>query len=236
MGDWNTLHVFDDRRFHEETVPMLRGKKAGLEEHFSRFLETCVVPGHRDFDFEEVLLLFRQFNADFTRHPEYEALVAQEGETQFVRIHPREFYIRRFFEFVVFAECASFFPHFQMGKTLFTGAVDVKQGDTAVTGLLDHLAYGYPNNPWMWDGDGIRAWVSAQDAKVMHDSGSIVPQEEEYAQYVEEFQRFLGVVTQNNLGLLSAVNLSADRYEKSAPPLQNEKLWKGVELKYLIWP
>ncbi len=212
---------------------MLRGQKAGLEEHYPRFLKTCM-PSERDIGLDEIVPVFRQFSADFTRHPGYDSRVAQHGRVDFSRIHRREYHIRRFFEFVVFSECASFFPYFQMGKSLFTGAVDVKQGDTAVSDLLNRIAFGNGNNPWAWDGDGIRSWVSARDAKVMNDSGSIVPAQEEDAQYVDEFLRFLGVVTKNNLGLLSAANLESRRYKDCAPPLQHEELWKGLELEYLL--
>lgn len=112
--------------------------------------------------------------------------------------------------------------------------VDVKQGDTAVEDLLFHIGAGNYNSPWNWDGDGIRGWLRAQDVKVMNDSGSIVPAKEDDAQYVEEFRRFLGVATKHELGLLSVVNLDSRRYEKSAPPLPNEELWKGMEMQYLV--
>ncbi len=68
MGDWNTLHVFNDRRFHEQVVPMLRAQRAGLEE-----------------------------SADFTHHPGYDALVSQGQWRAFTNILPEEDHLRRFF-------------------------------------------------------------------------------------------------------------------------------------------
>ncbi|NMO15127.1 hypothetical protein HPC49_04300 [Pyxidicoccus fallax] len=232
MGDWNTLHVFDDRRFHEETVPRLRGEKAGLEEHHARFLKTSMP--RCDIGVDEMIPVFRQFSADFTRHPGYDALLEQDRHATFERIHPREFYIRRFFEFVLFSECANFFPYFKMGYRLFHGAVGVKEGDTAMSDLVLHLSHGGDNNPWRWDGDGIRSWLSAREVKALNDSGSIVPRKEEDADYVQDFLRFLDVVTKNNLGLLSAANINSDPFKNRAPPVRDEDLWKGVEIERLI--
>ncbi len=233
MGDWNTLHVFDDRRFHEETVPRLRGRKGSLEEHYTRYLRTCP-RGECDLGIAEIIEISRQFSEDFTSHPGYSTDTGQGGERNFIGSQPWEYHYRRFFEFIVFAECASFYPYFRMGKLFFRGAVDVRPGATAVGGLLARVVDGYRDNPWTWDGDGIRGWLSATEAKVLNDADSIIPTESEYARYVEEFRRFLDVVTKNDLGLLSAVNLAEARLSGSPSPIDNEKLWKGVELEELM--
>lgn len=232
MGDWNTLHVFDDKRFYEETVPMLRGQKPGLEKHYSRFAKLPMLGAPRA-SLDEMIPIFRQFNDDFATYPGFDANDAFSRQVGFAEIFRGEYYLRRFFEFVVFSECASFFPHFGMGYRAFAAAMGAKQGDTVVEGLLSHIAFGIVDNPWRWDGDGIRSWVTARDVKVLHDSGSIVPKNEEDAEYVEDFLRFLGVVTKHNLGLLTAVNIDADNFKDCTPPLQNEDLWKGVEIESL---
>ena len=232
MGDWNTLHVFDDRRFHEEIVPMLRGRKVGVEEHYEKFLTRSP---RCDVGIEEMVPLFRQFSADFTRHPGYDALLAQDGNATFDRIHRGEYYTRRFFEFVVFSECASFFPYFVMGYRQFGAAVRAKEGDTVVDDLLLRISHGNADNPWKWDGDGIRSWMSTQEVKVLLDSGSIVPRREDEAEYVQDFLRFLGVVTKNKLGLLSACDILSDDLKGCAPPHLNKDLWTGVEMGTLVW-
>jgi hypothetical protein len=62
-----------------------------------------------------------------------------------------------------------------------------------------------------------------------------VPHDEEDTEYVNEFLRFLGVVTQNKLGLLSGVDLDdRQRFKGCVAPLRNEELWNGAEVGSLV--
>ncbi|MDR2951039.1 MAG: hypothetical protein LBV71_17775 [Prevotella sp.] len=242
MGDCNTLHLFDSKKFHNIIVPDLMGEGRILQHYFNSCLGKSILwdnvtnRGHR---IENILKLCRDFDAGFKIHSIYKHATNQDT---FVNIHIQAIEdLSRIIQLIVFSECALFTPHFRLGKRLLSYFVDFDKMDYKSVALkyLEALRFPESGSLHAYLGNGMVNWLTDNEVKLLlANYGDIIPQEtEEYAaSYISELRIFLEIAAKNDLGVVTMVNLSEIVLDLiTASPIKLAIPWEEYNLDNLTY-
>ncbi len=227
MGDWNTLHFFDDRRFYDTVVPDLRGEGILLKHYFESLAGRSMLFNNSNSEarVNSILEFCKAMDKDFKVHTafyEQETRKKQPGEDYKVFLEAsRQSYAQlmsthadvledftRMFSLLIFAECASFNPHLIMGRRIFSGCVtaDPYTISSQVCIVLTQTEIGSVFSSY---GSGVMNWVTNEELQLLWlDRHHLKPTEAEAENYFNEFLRLVEIALENKLGLISVTNVN----------------------------
>lgn len=251
MGDWRTLHFFDDRKYKEEIAPRV----TDIESYLSDFLDEyrlSWLDGYRDR--EEVLrntiAFVPELNAELNIHPallKIQKRKPDEVYDDFIRRKNRDFEQffsanqsnLEFFEFIlietIFSSVADFNPHFKLGKWLIESIIGAKKGSIAeeLLGLITGSREGGILD--LVDG-GIINWLSQEEVELLFlDRENIFCKDHKFPGYLKEFKDFLQMAAKNQCGLITLRNPDEYRLSHLQPsPNPNEAFIKKAGFKNIL--
>lgn len=238
MGDWNTLHLFDDQRFYHQTVPALQGHNGDLTEHYKHYSSTFT-GGRCTTTLETLISISAQMENGFREFPAFQEAYLQHLDT-FLSTHAWVYDFALFFEMMVFSASADFLPNMGLGKRdLSHWLPDMPLGKEAahILGELGKMNY---SSVFCADGAGVMGWITAAevslllaDIKKVIAGQHALPQDELEA--VQNFATFLSVAEGLNKGILSGVNLRGQYWEQlSQFRLSRPADWEGQQIEALF--
>ena len=243
MGQWNTLHLFDEKRFYEQVVPAVKTNKELMSNYYDKF--PLVFYTYEDDDepvvskavrIESAMWVANRMSEDFRSYP-------------YDKRHPTERYeyciddLQDFLFVAAFSECALFFPYVKLGYRLLYSALDLDDPNPVVQ-LINRI-YHPQYEQGIFPGESmIRNWVShAEVAAVMNTLESLEPRlrtdepiKNEWAKgFVNTLKAFFQVANDHGLGMICC--LDPDEYQfKGVQPVGGNIEWKQYGLnKSLIF-
>lgn len=213
MGAWNTLHLFDSKKFYNIIVPDLMGDGRILQHYFNSNLGRFILwdnVTNKEIRINNILKLCKEFASDFKVHPLYKSLADQDT---FLKMHIEAIEdLNRIIQLIVFSECALFTPCFKLGKRLLAYFVDFNKmnAKTIASECLDSIRFSESGSLHSSIGNGIVNWLTDDEVKyLLDDYSNIIPQEaEDYSDiYISELRSFLQIASENSLGVISMVNI-----------------------------
>lgn len=256
MGDWNTLHIFNDRHFYTNIAPDLRNKGELLQRYFNSQLGKYILWDNSNSEVRtrQMVDLCRDLKSDFKVHTtlfEIEARQKKPTEVyadfkdkqsqdydQFMHAHADAIEdLNRILTLILFTECAAFNPHLVLGRRIFTGNVTAKAGSVA-SGVIDMIpcresgSFYYSN---MSNCNGLMNWVTYEELQLLWlDKDNLLVPDGTDEQYLTEFLQFVELALQHESGLLSVTNVNEQVLNAiPEPTLQididpKEKGWKSI--------
>lgn len=200
MGQWNTLHVFDDRKFYQEVIP----KMINDDEFLKKYINSKVAKiftGSSDAAEIQIVKL-----RDFIKHLDEDFKSYSGNEVEI----PYE--INKLIEIIVFSECAIFSPYFKLGYRLFFSSIAFSKEEILAEEIMYNLVYGEESNIFSSNEGGIKSWISSEELElVIYDLEHLVPKETR-AVYFEEFIQFIKEVHKHKLGLICCIDPREELY------------------------
>lgn len=252
MGDWRTLHFFNEEKYKEEIVPQV----TDIESYLSAFLNDYRLnwvdgyPITREEILRNTITFVSELSSELNIHPyliEIEKRKAQETYHDFVKRRNQDFdhffksklSVIEFFEFLlietIFSSVANFNPHFKLGKRLFESLISAKKGSVAEE-LIRLITTG-PNGAVLdlVDG-GIMNWLNKEEVELLYlDNENLICQDDKYPGYVNEFKEFLFMAVNSDCGLISLRNPSEYRLSRlQSKPNENEIQVKESGFKNIL--
>ncbi len=247
MGDWNTLHFFDDKTFYAKVVPDLLAKGELLKKHFESKLGNSILWGNNNSHerIDAILKFCHSLDKDFKVHQDLHALISREkkpGEQYLEALHAiqkdeKEFKkqnshviddLTEILPLLLFSECASFNPHLILGRNIFRNRVNAKPKSVAkeiITRVTDQ-EYGsaFPYN------SGIVNWITNENLQLLWmDKDSLFSSDADSEEYFQEFLKFIVIAIENNLGIVSGSNMK----ESILNSIENPALVLDLDLEAL---
>jgi hypothetical protein len=256
MGDWNTLHHFDSKKFYSKIVPDLRGEGHLLRNYFnSKFGKYIVYDNGKneeritdiikfsqflddEFKIHETLLSIR--NREKNVNEEYNSFLKKlkKDEEDFYRKNER--IIEDFnliLTLIIFSECASFNPHLILGRSIFTGCVNTKPGSIA-----EYITTDFTNNelgsifyPCASNCNGFINWVTNEDLQLLWlDRENLHSAGKDADKYFSDFYKFMEIAIENDLGVISGTNMNEGILKLIQSPLSVKIDINELRLEYII--
>ena len=200
MGQWNTLHVFDDKKFYQEIIPKLEKD----DEFLSKYITSNVAQlfSKRVEKVEEQIVnlrnLIKQFDKDFKNYSGNENQIPND--------------LNKLIEIIIFSECAIFSPYFKLGYRLVSYSIEYKKYGTLAEEIISNLINGVESNLFSKNEFGIKNWVTAEELElVILDLENLSPKKD-YKIYFDEFVYFLKETNRNKLGLICCIEPREEMY------------------------
>jgi len=237
MGDWNTLHLFDDNTFYTETVPLLKGVQGDLRPYYESYLTTCL-GGTCSISLQELVDIYNQMQNNFHDFPNFNEL--HDKGLSFLPQRDGPYHLSAFFEHVVFSDCADLLPNYILGKQpLQNQFPDILTGGLG-NALVCELGCSH-GNVFTSEGFGITGWLTAEEVDVlladMEDYLALKPSiHEDDIWRIEDLGGFLTIATSLNMGILQGVDLRTD-YLARLPQfkLSTRELWDSQKIERLTF-
>ncbi|MFC3157472.1 hypothetical protein SAMN05443633_10831 [Chryseobacterium arachidis] len=252
MGDWNTLHHFDDKKFYSKIVPDLLGEGQLLRNYFnSKFGKYIVYDNDQDerrikdiiefsqslddeFKIHETLLNIqkREKNVDV----EYSSFIQKRNkdEDDFYTINGQVIEdFNLILTLIIFSECAAFNPHLILGRTIFTGCVNAKQESIA-----EYIISDFTSNDLgsiFSNYNGFINWVTNEDLQLLWlDKENLYSAGEDADKYFSDFYKFIEIAIENDLGVISGKNMNEGFLKLIQSPLSVKIDVKELGLENVI--
>ncbi len=236
MSSWRTLHLFDSEEFHENVIPELQGEKGNLAEICLDFLKVHVTGGIFHLSKSEIntqieslerniINISKSLNKEFKKEIEYQDNVkyseATEGYYDFCR----------FFEYILFRNCADFFPHIPLYRSGMGGNFIIDRNSLS-SSILDEI------DDWNYffrcDMTGIANWLTNEDVELLYlDKENLHFENNVHA---EAFLRLLEIANKNKLGFIVGIDMREDSL-KGLPQnrLVGQKVWEKMDTTGMIF-
>lgn len=253
MGDWNTLHIFDDRQFYERLVPDFKDKGELFKSHMDSLLGKYILWDNSNSQArtQQMVELCRQLLPDFKHHEKYYEIQCRkkmltesyadfifkqnQDETHFQHANAGVIEdINILLTLIIFSECASFNPHLILGRRIFTGNVDAKAGSVA-DGVISKISqagsgtiyYGNRSNC-----NGLTNWVTNEELELLWlDRDNLYVPPDGSKEYLQEFLEFAELALQYECGFISVTNVN----ERTLTMIENPRLKIEVDPKQKGW-
>lgn len=242
MGYWSTLHLFDDKKFYKEVVPVLKGETGNLNHECYEFLKSHVQGSITHLSKRDINNLVEQtikkinaisnlLDKTFKTNSEFQKNKDYDSQRHYLNDLDGYYDFCKFFEYYVFLTCSDFFPHLPLGKGgLFRNfEINVKTLSYSIIGALDN------RNEFLWgDGMGITNWITNEEVQYLYlDKENLHFDDNERA---ESFISLLEVAYENNLGFIRGVDMREDRLELLPNnKLTNSEIWSNINTTGLLW-
>lgn len=231
MGAWNTVHLFDDKIFFNETAPKLRGEKEGIRQRYDEHLKFCT-NWTCDTLLEKLISVSQEMDKHFTKYPGFKP---NEDLSAFFRAHKWTYDFAHFFEMMVFSECADFFPYGRLGKSIIANKLIYNK--TSMSHEIIGILAG-DDRVFNCEGFGVTGWITAEEAELLLLDIERVEYKgnENDRWWANEFIQFLKIGVAHNKGLITGRDLH-DQMIKKLPPykLVPESVWQDHQNEILIY-
>lgn len=239
MGQWNTLHLFDDKKFEERVIPILKGAENKLAE----YLDSEIAQELLDFEYDkrsreeridEIIKVSNKRTADFKLLPEFieKTKLISDYDQKWALVPDGMEDLNDIFPLVVFAECGLVSPYFQLGYRSTYHYMTFYAEDTLAEKYIDQIRTGIYGGLLGLHGFGIYNWLSNEDVK------SLIACYDEIItnDYTAELLTFLTIADENGLGIVAAVDIDTRELNKiEHPPIGSNIDWASYGLKFLIF-
>jgi len=241
MGDWNTLHHFDDKKFYSQIVPDFKSKGQLIRKYFNSEFGKYIAYGNdkNNERIAEILKFSKLLNESFKVHETlldiqkrekginevYADFIKNryrdEAEFQNANGHIIED-INHILTLMIFSECAAFNPHLILGRKIFTGNIKAKPKSIAqdiISKFTDNergsIFYSSMSNC-----NGFINWLTNEELQILWlDKESIYSRDEDSDKYFSDFCTFIEIALDNNLGVISGTNMNERILKLIEPPL-----------------
>lgn len=239
MGQWNTLHLFDDKKFEERVIPILKGLGNKLANYFDseiaqRLLDFEYDKRSREERIAEIIDVSNKRTADFRQLPEFieKAELINDYDKMWELVSDGMEDLNDIFPLVVFAECGLVSPYFQLGYRLTYHYLTFYTENTLAEKYINQIRQGVYGGLLGLDGFGIYNWLSNEDVK-----GLIACYDEIITNdYSAELLTFLTIADENGCGVVVAVDIDTGELNKiEHPPIGSNIDWASYGLKFLIF-
>lgn len=231
MGDWNTLHHFDDKKFYSEIVRDFKNGGQLLEKYFNSEFGKYIVYGSDTKDDEQIAEILRfsqlldknfklhetlfkiqtrkkginEVYADFIKKRCQDEVDFQEANGHIIED------INHILTLMIFSECAAFNPHLILGRSIFTGCVSAKPKSIAqdiiskfTDNELGSIFYSSRSNC-----NGLINWVTNEELQLLWlDKENLYSADKDTNKYFSDFCKFIEIALENNLGVISGTNMN----------------------------
>ena len=244
MSYWNTLHLFDSKKFDKEIAPELITGGKILDAYFKSklYLYLTRIQEFENSELIKLKLFLNNFDNNFMFHNElysiqnrkkrddekYEEFIKEKykNENEFLDKYCNEIdNFSKIIPLIMFSECAQFNPHLILGRRIFQSSISVTKKSIAeecynkINTFRIGGIYGDTGN--------ITNWLTYEEVKILWlDIQNVFPTEEKNKQYFDDFKNFLKIAFENELGLLSVSNIN----ETILKTIENPKLKIEVNL------
>lgn len=246
MGQWNTLHLFDDRKFYDEVVPSMQSKD---------ILKKCFASKEGRYALEDAEILVKErveviqelsskLSLDFRVHSglvrDLKNCINREEKVKVSALYSNKAEdFNNILLVLIFSKCALCSPYFTLGYRLITSYLKYRKSDSICENYVKKLMYFEKSGTLisLGTGDGIRNWLTAEEVKIFVENyEDIIPNKRErYAKrYIKEFKTFFELAAKNNYGLLACLDLNEGLYAHQRP-IGQEINWQKYQLENLIY-
>ena len=242
MGYWCTLHLFDEKKFYQEGISMLKGETGNLSEVCFNFLKNHLVGGFSNLSIHEINLIVEQkkqriinisssLDNTFLISSELNNIKDNENRNFFLNNLDGYYDFCKFFEYFVFNYYSDFFPHLILGKggALRNFDLKVKSISYEIISKLDYW------NEFLCGFDsGITNWLSNEDVNLIYlDMENLNPIENNSS---EGFQSIIKIAKNKELGLIIGVNMIEQILERLPNnKLINDSIWLEKNSNGLVY-
>ena len=242
MGYWCTLHLFDDKKFYKEVVPILKGEAGDLTNDCVEFLKSHVTGGIAHLSKQDINNLVEQtikknnsisnsLDKTFKTNGEYQKFKDSDSQRIFLNDLDGYYDFCKFFEYYIFMTCSDFFPHLPLGKggVFRNFEINVKTLSYSIIGTLDNW-----NEFLCGDGMGITNWITNEEVQDLYlDKENLHFNDNERA---EGFLTLLEVAHEYKLGLIIGVDMRENNLELLPNnKLTNPEIWSSKNTIGLLW-
>ena len=226
MSDWNTMHLFDSKKFYFTIGPQLKYEKLDENIHINSKLYSYLsgIRENKQGIIDKLQLFLSHIDKSFKFHSDYKDVLTtpkkkSENHQQWLtrqRISYEEFwkkYDEEIYHYtslmtlILFSECAQFNPHLIIGRRIFQGYVKSKKGSIArecIHKLIHQEIGGFYS-----DGGYIINWLTHEEVEILwHDRENLIEGNEESKLYYLDFLKLLKIAFENQLGLLTVSNIN----------------------------
>ncbi|GAA3517431.1 hypothetical protein GCM10022393_34450 [Aquimarina addita] len=226
MGRWNTLHLFDVKKFYNDITPTLRGEKGCLDKDYVEFLSSYRTGGISkleryelikiiDISISKIIEISNQFDLSFTYHKIYNNIRSWDDQRKYLNENQYYYEFNAFFEYYIFKYCSDFSPYIACSKYGLLSNLDPKRNSVGYEILCILENY---DNFFCSDGNGIVSWISIEDTEILsnckEDFFSRYSYKDNDFSYLEGFMKFVEVATINELGLIRGQDVREWTLEK----------------------
>lgn len=257
MGDWNTLHHFDDKKFYSKIIPELKSNGQLLRKYCNSGFGKYIFYGSDENDerIDEILRFSHFLNSDYKLHETLLDILTRkkgidEKYSDFIKKKHQDEEkfqkenghiiddINRILTLIIFSECAAFNPHLILGRSIFTGCVSTKPNSISeeitsnfITNELGSIFYSSRSNC-----NGLINWVSNEDLQLLWmDKENLYPTDLESEKYFSDFSKFIEIAIENELGVISGTNMNEEILKLIQSPLSVKIDLKQLGLKSVIY-
>lgn len=242
MGYWCTLHLFDDKKFYNEVVPILKGDIGDLTNDCLGFLKSHVTGGieylsKRDINnfvkqtVKKINSISNLLDKTFKTNEEYQKIKDYNSQRKFLDDLDGYYDFCKFLEYYIFMTCSDFFPHLPLGKGGVSRNFELNGKTLAdsILGTLDNW-----NEFLCGDGMGITNWITNEDVQYLYlDKENLSFTNNER---VEGFLTLLEVAREYKLGLIIGVDMRENILELLPNnKLTNPEIWSSKNTTGLLW-
>lgn len=257
MGDWNTLHYFDDKKFYSEIIPDFRKGGPLINKYFnSEFGKYIIYKADVENNnrIAEIVSFSRLLDTDFKIHKTLFDIYTRkrgikEAHSDFVkkRFQDEENFhkanehviedINHVLTLIIFSECAAFNPHLILGRRIFTECV------TAIpNSVAENIIYNFTNNEFgsifyscASNFNGFINWVTYEELQLLWlDKENLYSAGEDANKYFSDFCTFIEIALENNFGVISGTNMNEDVLKLIKSPLSVKIDIKKLGLENVI--
>jgi hypothetical protein len=229
MGQWNTLHLFDEDKFYKKVVDSFKNDSNFLKGYFNNELGPFLIEApetFRDERIEEIMKISKRMSEDFKNYPELIKYRKEPSWNQ--RFFSQELEdMRKLLFIIVFSNCALSFPYFKLGYRLMTSYIGFEGENTDIEKLVHKIKFNVEEGGIFPGEMGIRNWLSRNEVvAILENYDNIKPNlssiearsHNNFAKiYVDEFKEFLKVAKDNGLGLISCLDADIESFKKIKP-------------------
>lgn len=253
MGDWNTLHIFNDRHFYERLVPDFKDKGELFKRHMDSLLGKYILWDNSNSEArtQQLVTFSRELTPDFKVHEKYYQIQGRkkkptevyaefiskrvQDDDDFRHIHADVIEdLNQLLTLIIFTECASFNPHLVLGHRIFTGNVEAKAGSIA-DNIITKITYNELGSPYYgnWSNcNGLINWITNEDLQLLWlDRDNLQIPADGSETYLQEFLAFTELALQHECGFISVTNVN----ERTLTMIENPKLKINVDPKEKGW-
>lgn len=253
MGDWNTLHIFDDRYFYERLVPDFKDKGESFKRYMDSLLGKYILWDNSNSEArtQQLVTFCRELTPDFKVHEKYCEIQGRQKKptevyAEFIskRVKDDEEFrhknadaiedLNRLLTLIIFTECASFNPHLILGRRIFSGSVDAKPGSIAdnITTRITNNEWGSPYYSNMSNCNGLINWITNEDLQLLWlDRDNLYSPPDGSQEYLQEFLAFTELALQHDCGFISVTNVN----ESTLTMIEAPRLKIDVDPKEKGW-
>lgn len=245
MGDWNSLHLIDDRKYIEEIIPDLRANGKIIDKyldspkyrpyHFGFYgkHDKSEIEGH-DIKLKE---LCRKLNPQLSKYYYGSLELSGEEYSQAHMLPDSAYMLNKLMCLIIFTECAYMFPYYPIGKRT---PVYLPENSLAYSAFASFFHdYDYEVFGSTIEGFGIRNILRHQDIEIILMDEKYFFEEDDDLFWKLPIYNFLKFAFDHNLGLMWGANMDSEEniyqeYSKTNP--LDFSFFKSRENEGFIFP